>query len=60
MLVAISILTGPGLGRLLLSPLFIPNAWTTLICLTFIFPLIGMAASAARPMEAFLPTGFSL
>lgn len=107
MLVAMSILTGPGLGRLLPTPLFMPNAWTVLITLTFIFPLIGMLADlrrdgrihpaywwgmgmnvglfvlsvllayspigyaltewivagtpgAERPMEAFLPPGFSM
>lgn len=107
MLVAMSILTGPGLGRLLPAPLFMPHAWTILICLTFIFPLIGMAVDwrrdgrvhpaywwgmgvnvgafilsmllayspagyavtewitagtpgAERPMEAFLPPGFSM
>lgn len=48
MLVAMSILTGPGLGRLLPTPLFMPHAWTTLICLTFIFPLIGMAVDWRR------------
>lgn len=107
MLVAKSILTGPGLGRLLPMPLFIPNAWTITILLTFIFPVIGMIADkrrydevhpaywwglgiyagvfvlsmllaysslgyaftewvvagtpgAERPMEAFLPPGFSM
>ena len=107
MLVAMSILTGPGLGRLLPAPLFMPHAWTILICLTFVFPLIGMAVDwrrdgrvhpaywwgmgvnvgafvlsmllayspagyavtewitagtpgAERPMEAFLPPGFSM
>lgn len=107
MLVAMSILTGPGLGRLLPTPLFMPNAWTVLITLTFLFPLIGMLADlrrdgrvhpaywwgmginvglfvlsmllayspigyaltewivagtpgAERPMEAFLPPGFSM
>ncbi|MCZ8370260.1 MAG: hypothetical protein O9293_09905 [Porphyrobacter sp.] len=107
MLVAMSILTGPGLGRLLPMPLFIPNAWTIAILLTFIFPVIGMIADkrrdgrvhpaywwglgidagvfvismviaysplgyaftewvvagtpgAERPMEAFLPPGFSM
>lgn len=107
MLVAMSILTGPGLGRLLPAPLFMPNAWTVLITLTFIFPLVGMAydvrrdgrvhpaywwgmginvglfvlsmlvaytpagyaftewlvagtPGAQRPMEAFMPPGFSM
>lgn len=44
MLVAMSILTGPGLGRLLPMPLLIPNAWTIAILATFIFPVIGMIA----------------
>lgn len=48
LLVAMSILTGPGLGRLLPMPLFIPYAWTTAIVLTFIFPLIGMIADKRR------------
>lgn len=107
MLVAMSILTGPGLGRLLPTPLFIPNAWVILITLTFIFPLVGMlydlrrdgrvhpaywwamginvglfvlsmllaysplgyafaewlvagTPGAERPMEAYLPPGFSM
>lgn len=42
MLVAMSVLTGPGLGRLLPLPLMMPHAWTTTILITFIFPLIGM------------------
>jgi hypothetical protein len=107
MLVAMSMLTGPGLGRLLPLPLMIPYAWTITVCLTFIFPIIamitdkrtlgyvhpaykwGMAVNvgffvlsmviayspigyaltewitagtpgAERPMEAFLPPGFSM
>lgn len=107
LLVAMSTLTGPGLGRLLPMPLFIPHAWTTIIVVTYIFPVIGMIADwrrhgrvhpaywwgmginvglflvsmllahspaghafteslvagspgAARPMEAFLPPGFTM
>jgi hypothetical protein len=107
MLVAMSVLTGPGLGRLLPMPLLIPNAWTISVCCTLIFPLIGMLADrrisgrvhpaywwglgtyvgvfvvsmllayspvgyaltewviagtpgTERPMEAFLPPGFSM
>lgn len=107
MLVAMSILTGPGLGRLLPMPLFIPHAWTATILFTFLFPVIGMIADkrqlggvhpaywwgmavnvgafvlsmllaytsagyaftewlvagspgAARPMEAFIPPGFTM
>jgi hypothetical protein len=39
-----SMLTGPGLGRLLPLPLMIPHAWTVTVCLTFLFPIIGMIA----------------
>ena len=107
MLVAMSMLTGPGLGRLLPLPFMIPNAWTITVCVTFIFPIIGMIADkrsmgrvhpaykwglgidvgvfilsmllaysafgyavtewivagtpgAERPVEAFLPPGFSM
>lgn len=107
MLCSMAILTGPGLGRLLPLPLLIPNAWTTTIALTFVFPAIGMiadkrklglvhpaywwgtgiyaatfvmamllansplgyaftdwviagSAGAERPMQAFLPPGFSM
>jgi hypothetical protein len=48
MLVAMSVLTGPGLGRLLPMPLIMPYAWTTAILATFIFPLIGMIADWRR------------
>ncbi|MBU2341464.1 MAG: hypothetical protein KKE77_09520 [Alphaproteobacteria bacterium] len=48
MLVAMAMLTGPGLGRLLPLPLMIPHAWTTTIVLTFAFPLIGMIADLRR------------
>jgi hypothetical protein len=48
MLVAMSVLTGPGLGRLLPMPLLIPNAWTIAIATTFIFPVIGMVADWRR------------
>lgn len=48
MLVAMSVLTGPGLGRLLPMPLLIPHAWTATILLTFAFPLIGMIADWRR------------
>jgi uncharacterized membrane protein YozB (DUF420 family) len=42
MFVAFSILTGPGLGRLLPMPLMIPHAWRIMMAITLIFPLIGM------------------
>lgn len=43
-----SILTGPGLGRLLPTPLFMPWAWWTVILATLLFPLIGIAADLRR------------
>lgn len=48
MLVAMSILTGPGLGRLLPAPLLIPYAWPIFIALTWVFPVIGMLADLRR------------
>lgn len=48
MLVAMAILVGPGLGRLLPMPLMIPFAWITVVGLTFVFPLIGMLADLRR------------
>ncbi len=107
MLCAMAILTGPGLGRLLPAPLFIPNSWLIITLVTFIWPVIGMIADkrsqgrvhtaywwglgayvatfavsmalayspigyavtdwivagtpgAERPMEPFLPEGFSM
>ena len=44
MLVAMTVLTGPGLGRLLPLPLMIPYSWTITVATTCIFPLIGMIA----------------
>lgn len=44
MLVAMSALTGPGLGRLLPMPLLIPNAWPIAVCASFIFGAIAMLA----------------
>jgi len=43
-----SILTGPGIGRLLPMPLLIPNAWTISFCVTLIFPVIGMVADKRK------------
>ncbi len=107
MLVAMAILTGPGYGRLLPTPLLMPYAWTALFFVTLILPAIAMIADkrklgrvhpaywwgmgiyvatfagsmllayspigyavtdwvvagtpgAQRPMEAFLPPGFSM
>lgn len=48
MLTAMSILTGPGLGRLLPMPLFIPNAWRIMMAVTLIFPVIGMIVDKRR------------
>jgi len=48
MLTAMSILTGPGLGRLLPMPLLIPNAWRIMMVVTLVFPLIGMVADLRR------------
>lgn len=48
LLVAMSVLTGPGLGRLLPMPLLIPYAWETAIGATFVFPVIGMIADWRR------------
>lgn len=42
MLVAMSALTGPGLGRLLPMPFMIPYAWPIAVCLTFVFGAIAM------------------
>ncbi len=107
MLVAMSALTGPGLGRLLPMPLMMPNAWTIGFATTLIFPVVGILVDwrangrvhpaywwgmgfnvggflasmalayspigyaiteaviggtpgAERPMEAFLPPGFTM
>lgn len=104
---AMGVLTGPGFGRFLPMPLFIPNAWHVTVALTLIWPVIGIIADllrnrkvhpayfwaiglivggqivadllaysdfgvsftqyvlsgtpgAERPMEAFLPPGFSM
>jgi hypothetical protein len=48
MLTAMSILTGPGFGRLLPMPLLIPNAWRITIVATLAFPVIGMIADKRR------------
>lgn len=48
MLVAMAILTGPGVGRLLPMPLMIPHAWTISSAVTLIFPVIGMIADKRR------------
>ncbi len=43
-----TVLTGPGLGRLLPLPLMIPNAWRITILATLIFPIVGMLADWRR------------
>jgi hypothetical protein len=48
MFVAMAILTGPGLGRLLPMPLLIPWAWLTIVGTTMIFPVIMIVADYRR------------
>lgn len=48
MLVAVAVLTGPGLGRLLPMPLMIPYGWTASFLATLIFPAIAMMADRRR------------
>lgn len=48
MLTAMSILTGPGLGRLLPMPLLMPHAWRIMTVVTLLFPVIGMIADKRR------------
>jgi len=48
MFVAMAILTGPGLGRLLPMPLMIPHAWRIMVVVTMIFPIIMMIADKRR------------
>lgn len=43
MLVAMSALTGPGLGRLLPMPLLIPYAWPIAVSASFVFGVIAIA-----------------
>lgn len=43
-----AILTGPGLGRLLPMPFFIPWAWWVVFAVALVFPLIGMLADKRR------------
>ncbi len=45
---ALTILTGPGLGRLLPLPLMIPYAWPLTIAATLVFPAIAMAGDLRR------------
>ena len=48
MLVAVSILSGPGIGRLAPMPLLIPNGWRIMMALTLLFPLTGMIRDKVR------------
>src|SRR3546814_14250643 len=54
MLSAMSILTGPGIGRLLQMPLLMPHSWPIAIAVTLHFPARGMIP-AKRPPGRFLP-----
>jgi hypothetical protein len=44
MLCAMAVMMGPGLGRLLPMPLFVPYAWLVANAVTWLFPVIGMIA----------------
>ncbi len=48
MLCAMATLTGPGFGRILPMPLFIPWAWEVGNLVTLVFPLAGMLADRRR------------
>lgn len=48
MLTAMSILTGPGFGRLLPMPLLIPHAWHLAVAVPLVFPVLGMIADKRR------------
>ncbi|OZA92694.1 MAG: hypothetical protein B7X57_07385 [Erythrobacter sp. 34-65-8] len=48
MLVAMAVLTGPGLGRLLPLPLMMPWSWTATFLATLAFPVIGMGYDLRR------------
>lgn len=48
MFCAMTILVGPGIGRLLPMPLLMPNAWTISFLATLIFPAIAMVADVRR------------
>jgi len=48
MFCAMTILTGPGIGRLLPMPLLIPNAWRAAVFVPLIFPLIAIIAEKRR------------
>ncbi len=48
MFCSMAILTGPGLGRLLPMPLFIPWSWSVVFAISMLFPVIGMLADRRR------------
>jgi len=48
MLVAMLILSGPGLGRLLPMPLLMPHAWRIMMVVTLMFSVIGMVRDLRR------------
>lgn len=47
-IVAMAILTGPGIGRLLPMPLLMPWSWTITFVVTLIFPAIAMIVDLRR------------
>lgn len=48
MLCGMALLTAPGLGRLLPTPLFIPYAWVVVNLATLVFPAFAMIADRRR------------
>lgn len=48
MFMGMTILTGPGLGRLLPMPLMMPHAWRIMTLVTLVFPVIMMIADQRR------------
>jgi hypothetical protein len=48
MFCAMAMLVGPGVGRLLPMPLFIPFAWYVAVGLPLIFPVVGILADRRR------------
>jgi hypothetical protein len=45
---AMSLLLGPGFGRLLPSPLLMPWTWEVIVVACLLFPVVGMAADQRR------------
>jgi hypothetical protein len=48
MFMSMTILTGPGLGRLLPMPLMMPHAWRIMTLVTLVFPVIMIIAEQRR------------